>query len=170
MQTVAIKYLEKGHTSMSADAIHQVVNKFLAKAPVEDFTDYVRVCARSGRVVEMTPSDFRDIVSGISAAKMKQLAGEDLKPMLNSIRVVQARRGDDRLFLKTSHDQKTWKAYDIMKTSFDPCDQPQARSMPRGINKDKLQKIRKSLLPLVATHKRKFWDSLVGKNVRDLNG
>ena len=110
LQTVSIKYLEKGQTSMSADAIHQVVNKFLSKAPVEDFPDYVRVCGRSSRVVEITPSDFMDIESGISATKLKRLAGMDLRPMLHGIRVVQARRGDDRLFVKSSHDLKTWKA------------------------------------------------------------
>lgn len=44
LETVTVKYLEKGHTSMSADAIHQVVNKFLLKSSVQNFDDYAKVC------------------------------------------------------------------------------------------------------------------------------
>ena len=170
LNTVTVKYLEKGHTSMSADAIHQVVNKFLSKAVVEDFSDFVKICERSGRVVEMSPGDFRDLVNGVSTAKLTRLAGGDMRPMLRDIKVVQARRGDDRLFLKTRHGSPSWAAYDLFKTTYDPTTQPNRRAVARGVNKDKLDRILKVLAPLMTPYKREFWESLQGNKVRDLAG
>ena len=170
LNKVTVKYLEKGHTSMSADSVHQVVNKFLSKALVEDFADYIKVCERGGSVVIMSPNDFREVSNGVSTAKLTRLAGGDLRPMLRKIKVAQVRRGDGRLFLKTSHGSPTWAAYDIFKTTFDPMTQPDRRMVARGVNKDKLQKIISVLTPLMMPYKRQFWEGLQGKKVRDLAG
>ena len=170
LQTVTVKYLEKGHTSMSADSIHQVVNKCLSKSCVQDFRDFVHVCESSGPVHIMTPGDFHDVENGVSQAKLKRLAGDDLRPMLRDLKVVQARRGDGRLFVKSVHGHPRWSAYDLFKTTFIPTEQPARRKTPRGVNKEKLARIMQSLTPLMAPHKREFWTSLEGKNVRDLAG
>ena len=79
LNKVTAKYLEKGHTSMSADSVHQVVNTFLSKALVEDLTDYMKVCERSGSVI-MSSNDFREVSNGVSTAKLTRLAGGDLRP------------------------------------------------------------------------------------------
>ncbi|KAF0301326.1 hypothetical protein FJT64_026333 [Amphibalanus amphitrite] len=171
LKTVTVKFLEKGHTSMSADAVHQVVNKFLSKKnEVADFQDFVEACAHASDVVEMAATDFRDISSGISASRLKKLAGEDLRPTLRKMRAIQARRGEHRLFMKESHEQPTWKAYEITKVTFDEMEQPPRRKVERGVNRDKLDKIKSRLAPLMKPHKRAFWLGLEGKNVRDLNG
>ena len=48
VNTITVKYLKKGHTSMSVDSAHQVVNKFLAKALVEECSDVkFEVCVRT---------------------------------------------------------------------------------------------------------------------------
>ena len=118
----------------------------------------------------MVATDFHDISSGISASRLKKLAGEDLRPMLKKVKCVQARRGEQRLFMKESHTSTSWKAYDVMKVTFDATEQPGKRSLPRGVNKDKLAKIVSGLVPLMPKHKRAFWLQLEGRNVRDLNG
>ena len=89
LQTVTMRFLEKGHTSMSAYSVHQVINKFLSKSCVQDFRDFVQVCERSGPVHVMAPGDFHDVENGISAAKLKRLACDDLRPMLRDLKVVQ---------------------------------------------------------------------------------
>ena len=114
----------------------------------------------------MSATDFRDIGNGISASRLKKLAGEDLRPCLNRLKSAQARRGDHRLFMKESHTQTSWKAYDIAKVTFDENEQPLKRTLARGVNKDKLAKIVKGLVPLMPSHKRGFWLGLEGKNVR----
>ena len=118
----------------------------------------------------MSLGDFRDLVNGVSTAKLTRLAGGDMRPMLRDIKVVQARRGDDRLFLKTRHGSPSWAAYDLFKTTYDPTTQPNRRAVARGVNKDKLDRILKVLAPLMTTYKREFWESLQGKRVRDLAG
>ena len=170
LQTVTVKFLEKGHTSMSADSFHQVVNKFLSKSSVQDFRDFVEVCERSASVRVMSPSDFRAVENGVSATKLKRLAGDDARPMVRDIRVVQARRGDGRLFVKAVHGLPKWSAYDIYKTTFIPTEQPARRTSSRGVNKEKLARVIQNLTPLMAPHKKEFWMTLEGKNVRDLAG
>ena len=80
---------------------------------MQDFRDFVRVCERSGSVHVMTPNDFRNIENGASAAKLKRLADDAMRPMLRDMKVVQARRGDGRLFVKAVHGHPSWFAYDL---------------------------------------------------------
>ena len=56
-QSITLKFFEPGHTSMSADAVHQVVAKNLKRmARVEDFQDYAEATEAAGvRCVVMEP-------------------------------------------------------------------------------------------------------------------
>ena len=74
---------------ISAESVHQVVYKFLSKAFVEDFANYMKVCERGGSVVIMSPNDFREVSNGVSTAKLTPLAGGDMRPMLRKIKVAQ---------------------------------------------------------------------------------
>lgn len=91
----------------------------------------------------MTPGDFCDFQNGSSAAKLKRLAVDEQRPMLRDIKVAQARRGDGRLFVKGAHGRTSWLAYDLSKTTFIPTEQPSRRTSPRGVNREKLAKIKK---------------------------
>ena len=90
--------------------------------------------------------------------------------MLRDLKVVQVRRGDGRLFVKSAHGHPTWSSYDLFKMTFIPNEQPARRKSPRGVNKEKLTRVIQNLTPLMAAHKKEFWMTLEGKNVRDLAG
>ena len=147
---VTLKYLEKGHTSMSADAVHQVCNKqFKKEKVVTDMEHFKSAISASSAIIEMKPVDFRDIDSGVSMQKLKLLGDSKDRPYLSEFKVVEVRRGHDLVFTKVSHTTKTWRAFDVMKNGFTPAEQPQKRKSSRGVNKEKLRKLKQALLPLI---------------------
>ena len=171
-EKITIKYLETGHTAMSADAAHQVIQKKMAKAQsVCDFRDFVELVEESGvRVITMKSDDFFNFEDGISRSKLS-LLGKGLRPNLRDVRVMQARRGDDRLYIKTSHTAQAWRGLQLMKATYDPSEAPQKRKTPRGVNKAKIDRLCQSLLPLMPPHKRPFWLQLqteYANSARDL--
>lgn len=159
---ITLKYLTKGHTAMSADADHQKINKKLKKEKVvSDFQDFVNVVKSTGLSTHvMVSEDFKEFKDGVSESKLRRLKELNEKPLLGSMRVVQARRGSRKLFTKTSFNSDGWRAYDVLKDSFDPDCQPASRAKPRGGNKAKLSEICTTLLPLIEPHKREFWRGL----------
>ena len=172
-EKITIKYLETGHTAMSADAAHQVIQKKLAKTQsVCDYQDFVDLVEGSGvRVLTMKSDDFFDFEDGISRSKLSLLGKEGLRPNLRDVRAMQARRGDDRLYIKTSHTAQVWRGLQLMKTTYDPGEAPERRRTPRGVNKGKIDRLCQSLLPLMPSHKRLFWLQLQAEyasSARDL--
>ena len=172
-EKVTIKYLESGHTAMSADASHQVVQKKLARARnIDDYQDFVGLVEESGmRVMQMTETDFFEFEDGISRSKLTLLGKEGLRPHLRDVRAMQVRRGNESLFIKTSHTDKSWRSFSLLKATYHPAEPPRRRNAPRGINKVKIDRLCDSLLPLMPCHKRTFWRQLqtdYAKSVRDL--
>ena len=172
-EEITVKYLETGHTALSADAAHQVIQKKMAKTTsVCDYQDFVTMVAESGvQAMTMEPNDFFDFEDGISRTKLTLLGKEGLRPQLRDVRAMQVRREDEKLFIKTSHTAKTWRGLHLLKTTYDPSEPPQRRNVPRGIDKVKIDKLCQTLLPLMPPHKRSFWLQLqtqYAKSVRDL--
>uniref|UniRef100_A0A6P7FBR7 Uncharacterized protein LOC114328648 n=1 Tax=Diabrotica virgifera virgifera TaxID=50390 RepID=A0A6P7FBR7_DIAVI len=78
--SIEIKYFEPGHTFMSCDSFHHMVEKSLHKAKktydFEDFKKAVQTCSSSSNVsvLEMNPTDFfmwKDLSQKIRKAKKK---------------------------------------------------------------------------------------------------
>ena len=71
-ETIILKYLEKGHTSMSADSTHQVINKNLHHyKEVQDYQDFVNKFEEISfiKVHSMSVEDFKDFQNPHSEAK-----------------------------------------------------------------------------------------------------
>ena len=117
---ITIKYLETGHTAMSADAIHQKISKNLKHRKVEDFADYVEATEATGtKVLEMSPQiNMIDVEDGISRRRLTALSNDGQRPFLAEVKVVQVRRGTEELFVKQGLDEPTWMAYKLTKTRF----------------------------------------------------
>ena len=62
LQQLTIRYFEKGHTFMSADSFHHLIeDQIRSRGKLNDFNDYV-VCVDDVVIaVEMQPSDFLDL-------------------------------------------------------------------------------------------------------------
>ena len=75
------------------------------------------------------------------------------------MKVVENRRGDERLYLKEDYDQKHWNVYDIMKASFDEDPPPEQLQGGQG-HREKVGTILRELGPFMKPHKRQFWETL----------
>ena len=171
LQKITLKFLQKGHTSMSADAVHQVCNKGLKrKRVVADMDDFKDAIEPSSRLLEMRPEDFLEVKSGISGQKLKLLGDSDSRPYLASFKVIEVRRGTHLVYTKTRHNMDQWRAFDITKGSFRLQEQPKPKTQARGVNKAKLLKLKQKLLPLLPPHRRLFWEGIRASSARELNG
>ena len=175
---ITLKFLEPGHTSMNADAAHQLVQKKLSKAKeVSDFRDFTDLVETSGMQVKVLEHpDFYQFEDGVSKTKLNLLGREGLRPYLRTARVIRVKRGSHKVFSKTAHSDNQWRAFDLLKSTYDPAAAPDKRSEPRGINQNKIDRVCQSLVPLIVPHMRQFWLQLQekqrgkSKSVRDLTG
>ena len=94
VEQITMKYLEKGHTSMSADSSHRQVQRNLSKRKVCDFEDFRQAVEDTGiKTTTMTHDDFFVIQDGVSQKKLNLLGREGLRPYLKDTRCLQVRRG-----------------------------------------------------------------------------
>ena len=79
-EQITLKYLERGHTFMSADSFHACVEKSMKqKGSVYDFADFSDIIRKNGLVLEMSPTDFTNWPNGSSSAKFTN------KPVLRDV-------------------------------------------------------------------------------------
>ena len=174
-EVIILKSLEPGHTSMSADAAHQLVQKKLFRAKeVCDFRDFADLVEASGMQVEvLSHRDFPQFQDGMGEAKLALLGREGLRPYLRSVGAIKVKRGS-QIFLKTAHGDTQWRAFHLLKPFYDASTAPDSRQQARGVNKGRIGRICQAQVPLMVPHKRRFWLQLqeeqAGKNVRDLTG
>ena len=94
VEKVTIKYLEKGHTWMSADASHQLVQRKVTKSKVSDFDDFRQTLEETGiktvTTVTRTHEDFFDFKPGVSQKELTLLGKEGLRPYLMMMMMIWA--------------------------------------------------------------------------------
>ena len=95
-------------------------------------------------------------LSVVSAQKLKLLGESKARPYLAEFKVIEMRRGQSLLFTKNGHTAKGWRAFDVMKNDFVITEQPRRKKAPRGVNKEKLAKLKLALLPLIPPHRHGF--------------
>lgn len=108
---IIIKYLEPGHTFMSADNFqHQVENQLKKAKKVYDFADFIDCVqlANSGivKVKAMEISDFYKYVDHASQYKLKKHAE---RTYLKEVACVVVQRNSFNIFVRTTHDKETKK-------------------------------------------------------------
>ena len=69
LQSVAIKYFEKGHTFMSADSYHHLIEKAMKEMKNIYDGDFVAALSKNGVGLIMDSSDFMNIPKGHSKSK-----------------------------------------------------------------------------------------------------
>lgn len=167
MKNIELKYLEKGHTFMAADAKHkQIQQQMRGKGKVYDFEDF-QACVSKARceVIAMPFSSFREWKSGMSPYALKKLQN---RPYLEKMVHVKFIRGSDEIYFRNSFDDE-FDHVKFLKASFElKCDLP--RTCERGIPAKKKEDIIKKLIPLMPKNRHQFWESLpVNDKVKDLS-
>ena len=172
LQTITLKYFEKGHSYMSADSFHHRVEKqSKIMKNLYDYDDYVECIRRVGNAILMEPADFRDWSKDISYGKVSK----ETRTILQSVSVIQFRKGDPCMYFKNNFEEKEFSKTDFLKKKTKETmsavfsgEESHSGLIPKvcrikGIDKDKKQGILMNLCPLMPANRRKFWENIVTK-------
>ena len=166
--SVTLKYLEKGHTFMSADSFHARVESLMRKEKkVFDFQDFTSIIDKCGRAVKMNFDEFREWYNGMSTAKFTH------KPELKNVVEAKFEKGTVELQWKESFDETEYRKGLFLKkctASIATKGQnlPPSRKTQRGIPKSKKNDIISKLCPLMPENRRGFWQNIPCSSVVDL--
>ena len=103
LETITLKYFEAGHTYMSADFFHHLVEKEAKKMyNLYDFQDFLKCISNVGRAVNMNPEDFHKWEKQLSKGKNSKAT----RPLLEKVVESQFRSGSTDLFFKESQTSR----------------------------------------------------------------
>ena len=96
-ETITIKYLEKGHTYMAADAIHGNIGKLFRKtSTVATFDDFVQLCEKANNNIKAIVLDLPFIYPISKKARTRSPTKVNM-PVMESIAKVQFKKGSSML-------------------------------------------------------------------------
>ena len=129
--TITLKYLEKGHTFMSADSFHSRIEAGMKKDKnIYDFQDFSKVVNQSGQALIMNHTDFAAWPNGMSSAKSTR------KPTLKDVVEVRFIKGKTGLSWKLSFDDD-YSEGEFLMQKISRCVKrgklPDSRKQDRGI-------------------------------------
>ena len=165
IQSIRIKYFEKGHTFMAADSFHHQVEEAIKKRKfLYNFSDFVSAVQSKGKVDVMLPTDFKMYTKELSYGKK----GVNY-PSLATVREVMFKKGSTRMYWKTDLREHEYKAGEFAKKEYR---QFIMRGKPhikrkmecRGVQTEKVQSIIKTIGPLIPSDSLKFWHELQVRN------
>ena len=158
-----LKFFEAGHSYMSADSFHHLVEKESKKqVRLYDFDDYLVCVERVGSAMKMQTIDFKQWENQLSQGK----ASKNTRPLLENLSVAQFRKGKPYLFFKTSHAGKEFAMADFLKNAFKQLVMSEESpvippvSIYRGIDQSRKDGIVRILVPLMPGNRRRFWQEL----------
>ena len=163
---VTLKYLEPGHTFMAADSVHgSITTKLKSKSTIYDFQDYVEVIESSRKQLKCATIDHTQMFMFEHQAKKTPI-------LLKNVKVVQFRRGSEKMFYKTSHIQEEFVELGFLKKAAareitvkvergeDPLASVPAMEKPRGIPALKKSDVMK-LCSTMPSYKAAFFEQLL---------
>ena len=158
IEKVTFKYFEKGHTFLSADSFHYLVeSKIRQKKFLYDFTDYYDCVDEAGKAILMLLEDFIDYLNKKGSCK------DTNYPKLCEISIAEFRKDSTKLFWKTSFDGE-WQDGEFLQKRFRNdclhCVHIRTKPGPRGLNAKKKEDILKKLLRLMPENRRSFWQNI----------
>lgn len=162
LETITLKYLEVGHTYMSADEFHHQVELSLKKKKrLYDFDDFHRAVSDTHRditVKNMAVGDFCKFEDYSSAYKLQNTIP---RVYLNMMCEVTFRRGFNKLVFKTDFDG-TDSELDFLRMKNIKIGIPRlvSNTQFRGVNEKRKSDIINQLLPLMPENRRAFWYNL----------
>lgn len=119
-ERITIKYFESGHTFMSADSFHHLVEKGLRENPkiydFQDFSNIVQNSTKNNSVIakEMNFKDFKHWPNFTTNYQIQKLNKN--RPLLKDIVLIQARRGNKTLFFKECFEENSFKELSILSS------------------------------------------------------
>lgn len=172
-ETITIKYFEVGHTFMSADSFHHLVEKGLRENPkVYDFQDFTNVVQNitknNGANVAkvMKCSDFKHWPNMTTNYQIQKLNKN--RPLLKEIVTIEARRDSRSLFYKKCFKEVEYQELNILSKKNILFKEPECYTSNRGISAERKNKLLNNLSSICPKHKLCFWKNLSESNAADL--
>lgn len=170
---INLKYLEPGHTYMSADSFHASVERTMKHVPrgeVYNFPDFVDCVKNSGgdvapKVFVMEPLDFFECSFTFKQSVLTKLK---TKPKMANIKHIMFSKGSFDIQYSYNYNNNMKKLQiltkkqlnEVSKPSFNLIDQLQRQTEASGIQKSRKDFIIKKVLPLIPEEKREYWINL----------
>lgn len=171
LETITLKYLEVGHTYMSADEFHHQVELSLKKKKrIYDFEDFHHAVSDTHRkitVKKMVVSDFCRFEDCSSSYKLQNMIP---RVYLSNMCEVIFRRGINTLAFRTDFDGLE-RELDFLRVKNIKIGipRPVIKTQFRGVNEKRKSDIINQLLSLMPENRRAFWRNLpVNDNSVDL--
>ena len=172
LDTITVKYLESGHTFMSADSFHHKVELSIKQSKMlYHFQDFVSAVERAGTPLVMAPHDFKSWPKSFGTSS--QCKAE--RPLLEEVRVVCFQRGCTEMLFKNEHDDLVYQRATFLRRKEDRsikqgCSIAWSQEGSRGLMTAKKADIVNKLCPLMTPDKRSYWIDLPVKDgIPDLN-
>lgn len=175
---ITIKYFEPGHTYMSADSFHHLVELNLKRHPkcydFADFANAVRSCKSDVMVKEMQCQDFKKWPCLTTPYQLQKINknNSSCRPLLKEICLVIAERGKKHLLYKESYADQQYKELYFLHSKYTKnwdLPDPDHHKDDRGIPEDRKVTLLKNLCGLIPEHKLVFWRQLkVNNDSKDL--
>ena len=160
---MTIKYLEKGHKFMAADARHGNIGKLFRKtSTVATFDDFVQLCEKANNNIKSIVLDL-PFIYPISKKARTRSSTKVKMPLMESIVEVQFKKGSSMLHYKESFLEESYTTVNFLQPSF--LKQGGLKTFPalsterRGITQSKRDNIVNTLksVPQLA---HSFWNSI----------
>ena len=108
--SIFIKYLEVGHTYMSADSVHgNISQKMKSVDKIFDFEDCKTLIENSRTRIKTIAISHSDMFTFSPCARLSRL------PRISDARQVMVKRGSANLYLKNMHDDPSFKEVKFLK-------------------------------------------------------
>ena len=105
VETITLKYFEKGHILIASDSLHHQVEVGICKHRyLFDFNNYVQTVNYCRDAIEMSHEDFHDFRNYKSNGK------DTNYPLIADISFVQFRKSDTKIYWKTSFNDSEFKS------------------------------------------------------------
>lgn len=163
LNSLTINYFERGHSFMSADSFHHMVEKEMKKAKtVWDFDDFVACVKQCNRgkcqALPISVEHFFHWKDYSSKAKLKKA-----KVYLKDIVTVKFSRGATTFKYKTQHDPTAdhFEVDFLLPKKIKNCLQlPDKQQSLNGFDRNRKETIIKTLGPIMPPTRLKFWKEL----------
>ena len=117
-ETITIKYQERVHTYMAADAIHGNIGKLFRKTnTVATFDDFVQLCEKANNNIKAIVLDL-PFIYPISKKARTRSSTKVKMPLMKSIAEVQFKKGSSMLHYKESFLEESYTTVNFLQSSF----------------------------------------------------
>lgn len=136
--TITLKYFEPGHSFMAADSVHGNISVEMKRHEnIYDFDQLVNIIEKSSRKTKCVVLNFSDFFLFQDGCRQRKNSNI---PLLESVRIIQFRKGSKNFFYKKSFADETFTEVDFLKKKFDINFPDNAISEPLGLNTKKKKK------------------------------